>query len=113
MHHLKAIPACADMRVVILTASRDPADRAETLALGADAFFVKPFHLSDFMLLGTIIKTLVLNYTPAQRQKLRQQSEKLRQQSQVLVNRLQFLCTRSAQLLWKAAILIGKHRASS
>src|SRR4029450_6192137 len=49
LQHLKAIPACAAMRVVILTSSRDPADRAETLGLGADVFFEKPFHLTDFI----------------------------------------------------------------
>ena len=49
LHHLKAIPVCAAMRVVIFTASHDPADRAETLALGADVYFEKPFHLTDFL----------------------------------------------------------------
>jgi CheY-like chemotaxis protein len=28
---------------------RDPRERAEPLALGADAFFPKPFHLTPFM----------------------------------------------------------------
>ena len=30
LQHLKVIPACADMRIVIFTGSRDPAERAET-----------------------------------------------------------------------------------
>jgi len=105
LHHLQTLPACADMRVVIFTCSRDPAERAETLALGADVYFVKPFHLTDFMLLGTIIKTLALHSAPAQRQTRRQQSETLRQQSQALAHRVQRLCARSAQLLQQAARL--------
>src|SRR5262245_44333208 len=60
--HLTAIPACAAMPVVILTASRAPADRAETLVLGADVFFEKPFHLPDFLPLGTFIKTLAMRH---------------------------------------------------
>ena len=66
LRHLKAIPACAAIRVVILTASVDPADRRETLALGADIFFEKPFHLTDFMPLGPIITTLAVRHAPAQ-----------------------------------------------
>jgi len=105
LHHLQTLPACADMRVVIVTGSHDPAERAETLALGADVFFVKPFQLTDFLLLGTIIKTLALHSAPAQRQTRRQQSETLRQQSQALAHRVQRLCARSAQLLQQAARL--------
>jgi len=117
LRHLKAIPACAAMRVVILTASRDPADRAETLALGADVFFEKPFHLPDFLPLGTLIKTLAVRHasvsTPAQASRaryarsaqLRQESQRLRQESQALVARVQSLCARSRQLLRRAAIL--------
>ena len=101
LQHLKVIPACAAMRVVILTSSRDPADRAETLALGADVFFEKPFDLTDFMPLGAIIKTWAVSHaslqTPAQArcaryaqsERLRQKSERLRQQSQALSERVQ------------------------
>src|SRR5262249_15421294 len=84
LQHLKAIPACAAMRVVILTSSHDPADRVETLTLGADVFFEKPFHLTDFMPLGTIIKTMALHLAPAQSARLRQKSARLRQKSQAL-----------------------------
>ena len=122
LHHLKAIPACAAMRVVILTSSRDPADRAETLALGADVFFEKPFHLPDFLPLGPIIKTLAVSHasvpTPAQasraryarNEQLRQESARLCQESQALVARVRVLCAKSMQLLQKAAILIVKPR---
>jgi DNA-binding response OmpR family regulator len=44
--------------VVIVTSSANPADRRETLALGADAYFVKPYHLQEFMQLGDLIKGL-------------------------------------------------------
>ena len=93
------------MRVVIVTGSHDPAERAETLALGADVFFVKPFQRTDFLLLGTIIKTLAMHSAPVERHTRRQHSETLRQQSQVLVQRVQRLCARSAQLLRRAARL--------
>ena len=56
LRHCKALLAGATIRVVIVSSSADPRDRAETLALGADGFFVKPFHLTPFMQLGDLIK---------------------------------------------------------
>jgi CheY-like chemotaxis protein len=53
---VKAIPQGAHIRVVIVTSSSTPTDRRETLALGADAYFVKPYHLTEFMQLGDLIK---------------------------------------------------------
>ena len=58
LQRVKAVPQGADMRVVIVTSSHNPADRQETLALGADAYFVKPSHPQEFMQLGEIIKGL-------------------------------------------------------
>jgi two-component system sensor histidine kinase/response regulator len=58
LRHIKAIPQGADTRVVIVTNSVDPRERAETLALGADGYFVKPYHLTPFMQLGEIIKNV-------------------------------------------------------
>ena len=52
LQQVKAIPQGSDIRVVIVTSSTNPADRRETLALGADAYFVKPYHLNEFMQLG-------------------------------------------------------------
>lgn len=49
LRYIKAIPQRADIRVVIVTGSADPRERAETLALGADGYFVKPFHLTPFI----------------------------------------------------------------
>ena len=65
LRHVKAIPLGSDIRVVIVTGSTNPADRVETLALGADAFFVKPFHLTEFMALGEIIKDLASGVSQA------------------------------------------------
>ena len=97
--------------------------RAETLALGADVFFEKPFRLTDFMPLGTIIKTWAESHAsvhtpaPARRgrharsERLRQQSQRLRQQSHTLSARVQVLCAKSLQLLRKEAILRVKPRS--
>lgn len=49
LQRVKAIPQGSDIRVVIVTNSSNPADRRETFALGADAYFVKPYHLTEFM----------------------------------------------------------------
>jgi len=62
LRHVKAIPMGSDIRVVIVTGSTNPADRVDTLALGADAFFVKPFHLNEFMQLGHLIKHLAFEH---------------------------------------------------
>ena len=56
LRHIKAIPLGSEIRVVIVTSSKNPADQQETLALGADAYFVKPYHLNAFMELGDLIK---------------------------------------------------------
>jgi CheY-like chemotaxis protein len=64
LRHLKAIPRGAAIRVVVVTGSTHPRDRIDTLALGADAFFVKPFQLTPFMQLGDIIKGFAWDHTP-------------------------------------------------
>jgi CheY-like chemotaxis protein len=58
----KSIPEGSDIRVVIVTSSKNPADQRETLAMGADAYFVKPYHLNEFMQLGDIIKQLTVHH---------------------------------------------------
>jgi CheY-like chemotaxis protein len=62
LRRIKAIPQGSDIRVVIVTNAADPRERAETLALGADAFFTKPFHLTPFMQLGDIIKNMAFGH---------------------------------------------------
>jgi CheY-like chemotaxis protein len=64
LRHIKAIPQGSEIRVVVITGSTNPRDRTETLALGADAFFVKPFHLTPFMQLGEIIKGVAFGNAP-------------------------------------------------
>jgi CheY-like chemotaxis protein len=63
LQQVKAMPQQADVRVVIVTGSRNPADQRATLALGADAYFVKPFELQEFMQLGALIKEVAWGHT--------------------------------------------------
>jgi CheY-like chemotaxis protein len=58
LRHIKAIPLGAEIHVVVVTSSKNTADQQEMLALGADAYFVKPYHLNEFMQLGEVIKHL-------------------------------------------------------
>jgi CheY-like chemotaxis protein len=60
LRRIKALPQGAAIRVVVVTGSHNPADRRDTLHLGADAYFVKPLHLHDFMELGTLVKQMAL-----------------------------------------------------
>ena len=62
LRHLRTMAPGEDIRVVVVTGSADPRERAETLALGADAFFTKPFHLTPFMQLGDIIKNMAFGH---------------------------------------------------
>ena len=64
LRHIKAIPQGSEIHVVVITGSTNPRDRIETLELGADAFFVKPFHLTPFMQLGEIIKGVAFGHAP-------------------------------------------------
>ena len=62
LQRVRSIPEGSDIQVVIVTGSNNPADRRETLAMGADAYFVKPSHLNEFMQLGQLIKQLALDH---------------------------------------------------
>jgi CheY-like chemotaxis protein len=62
LRHLRTMAPGEDIRVVVVTGSADPRERVETLALGADAFFTKPFHLTPFMQLGDIIKNMAFGH---------------------------------------------------
>jgi len=44
---LRADPATCDTKIVMLTAKGGPVEGEKALALGADAFFAKPFSLAD------------------------------------------------------------------
>jgi CheY-like chemotaxis protein len=65
LRHIKAIPLGAEIHVVVVTSSKNPADQQETLGLGADAYFVKPYHLNEFMQLGDLIKHLIFGTPPS------------------------------------------------
>jgi CheY-like chemotaxis protein len=65
LQRVKAIPHGSDVRVVVVTSSTNPTDRRETLALGADAYFVKPYHLNEFMQLGDLIKRVASDNSPS------------------------------------------------
>jgi CheY-like chemotaxis protein len=65
LQRVKAIPQGSDVRVVIVTSSTNPTDRRETLAMGADAYFTKPYHLNEFMELGNLIKRIASDHPPA------------------------------------------------
>ena len=65
LQRVKSIPQGADVRVVIVTSSTNPTDRRETLAMGADAYFTKPYHLNEFMALGNLIKRIASDNPPS------------------------------------------------
>jgi CheY-like chemotaxis protein len=65
LRHIKAIPLGSEIHVVVVTSSKNPADQQETLALGADAYFVKPYHLNEFMQLGDVIKHVAFGNPPS------------------------------------------------
>jgi CheY-like chemotaxis protein len=56
LQRVKTIPEGSDVHVVVVTSSNNPTDQRETLALGADAYFVKPYHFNEFVQLGEVIK---------------------------------------------------------
>jgi CheY-like chemotaxis protein len=65
LRHIKAIPIGAEIHVVVVTSSKNAADQHETLALGAEAYFVKPYHLNEFMQLGAVIKHIIFGTPPS------------------------------------------------
>jgi CheY-like chemotaxis protein len=65
LRHIKAIPLGSEIHVVVVTSSKNAADQHETLALGADAYFVKPYHLNEFMQLGEVIKHVAFGNPPS------------------------------------------------
>jgi CheY-like chemotaxis protein len=62
---IRAILPGSDSRVAIVTSSNPPSDLQETLTLGADAYFVKPCYLKEFMQLGNLITPLVFGNPPS------------------------------------------------
>lgn len=49
--------------VVILTSSNTPADREETVRLGANEYIRKPSHLEDFLSIGAVLKNFIYDFS--------------------------------------------------
>ena len=62
---MKALPVCRRLRIIVMTGSDDPAVQAETMALGADAFFQKPVSFQQFLALDDLIKVVVFGHMHA------------------------------------------------
>jgi CheY-like chemotaxis protein len=60
---IKAVPVCRRLRIIVTTASDDPAIQQDALTLGADAFFQKPVSFQRFLALGDLIKVVVCGHT--------------------------------------------------
>ena len=56
---VRSSQACANVPVVILTSSNSPKDRALTKELGATEYFQKPPRLSEFMMLGPLVRRVL------------------------------------------------------
>jgi two-component system response regulator len=64
LQRFRAIPQCAGITVIIVTASDDPAIRTATLALGATAFFQKPTRFAAYMELVHLIQRYAAGHAP-------------------------------------------------
>ena len=54
-NHFKAMP------VIIMTSSAEPRERTRATELGVEQFITKPPDLEDFLQIGHVVKTLLLN----------------------------------------------------
>ena len=50
---------CARVKVLIVSSSDSPADRAETGRLGANGYFLKPPSYEDFLKVGEIVRDIL------------------------------------------------------
>jgi CheY-like chemotaxis protein len=57
--HLRASARFAHSSVIVLTSSSNPADRAETLKLGAPHFLLKAEDVTDCLDIGRVIKRML------------------------------------------------------
>jgi two-component system, chemotaxis family, response regulator Rcp1 len=56
LRELRKHPACNGVRVIVLTSSDSPKDRARMAALGASDYFRKPADFDQFMELGAVVR---------------------------------------------------------
>lgn len=59
LRRLRHASPCNRIPVIVVTSSGEPADRAETHKLGADAFFQKPADLAAYMQLVPLVKSVL------------------------------------------------------
>ena len=65
LQHLRASARFAHSLVIVLTSSNNPADRAESLRLGATRFLQKAENVTDFLDIGRVIKRMLLGLPAA------------------------------------------------
>ena len=59
IRQLKANPRCNSVPVIAVTSSDAPRDRARTRELGVSEYFRKPLELAEFMLLGSLVRSVL------------------------------------------------------
>jgi CheY-like chemotaxis protein len=59
LSHLRATPVCLPVPIVVFTSSNSQTDRDEILALGATRYLQKPFHLDEYLKVGSLFKELL------------------------------------------------------
>ena len=59
LRQLRYVSPCNRVPVIVISSSGEPADRAETERLGADAFFQKPADLAAYMQLVPLVKSVL------------------------------------------------------
>ncbi len=59
LKHLRASPRCKHAKVLIVSSSDAPSDRAKVERHGAAGYFKKPSVYAEFMKLGQIVKELL------------------------------------------------------
>lgn len=59
LKRVRLSPTCGTAKVLIVSSSDAPDDKARAMALGASGYFRKPSNLEQYMLLGPRIRALV------------------------------------------------------
>ena len=59
LRRVKKSARFADVPVIIVTSSDAATDRAEAASLGANAYFLKPQNLDEYMKLGSVVKEVL------------------------------------------------------
>lgn len=62
---LRQSKRCASLPVIVMTSSEATRDRAESAALGATAYFPKPFGYEGFLRIGEVIHELLASREPS------------------------------------------------